>query len=143
MGWENCHLHQFILGKKFYRHPDSDDDYPGENMMDELEFTLQDLAPKKGAKLKYEYDFGDSWIHLVQVKEIIEDDSKYPECLAGENACPPEDVGGMWGYANMLEALKAPKHPQHETFQEWLGGKFDPKAFDLKEVNRALKRFKY
>ncbi|WP_299410631.1 plasmid pRiA4b ORF-3 family protein [Acaryochloris sp. IP29b_bin.148] len=63
----------------------------------------------------------------------------YPVCLAGKRACPPEDCGGDWGYAHLLKVLKNPRHPQYEERMEWLGSEFDPKAFDLAEVNQALR----
>ena len=144
MGWFNCHLHQYIFGKQYYGVPSPDNDDFGFEILDEKKFTLRDLAPKKGSKLKYEYDSGDSWIHLLKVEQVILDDPefKHPVCLGGENACPPEDVGGVWGYESMLKALNDPKHPEYKEFLEWVGGKFDPYAFDLNKVNIALKRIK-
>ena len=64
----------------------------------------------------------------------------YPVCLAGERACPPDDCGGVWGYADLLEALADPKHPEHEWLTEWAGGPIDPEAFDRDEVNKQLAR---
>jgi Plasmid pRiA4b ORF-3-like protein len=58
----------------------------------------------------------------------------------GKRACPPEDCGGVWGYASFLEALHDPEHPEHEEMLEWIGGEFDPEAFDLDEVNVELQR---
>jgi hypothetical protein len=75
------------------------------------------------------------------VEEILpaEKDVKYPVCLAGKRACPPEDCGGPWGYQDLLEALGNPKHERHEELSEWVGGKFDPEDFNLKAVNERLK----
>src|SRR5919108_5111185 len=64
--------------------------------------------------------------------------SATPVCLTGKRACPPEDCGGIWGYAGFLEAMHDPQHPEHEEMLEWAGGEFDPEAFDLDEVNREL-----
>ena len=61
---------------------------------------------------------------------------RYPVCVAGERACPPEDCGGVWGYADFLEAIRDPKHEEHESMLEWIGGQFDPEAFDVDELNR-------
>jgi len=140
MGWQDCHLHQFIVGKTRYSLPT---DY-GMEKMDEREFSLREIAPNKGAKLKYEYDFGDSWIHIIQVQQVIADKSgfSHPECLGGENACPPEDIGGVWGYAELQEILKNPKREEYEHYRDWAGPGFDPAAFNLKKVNAALKRIK-
>jgi len=144
MGWEHCHLHQFIAGKTFYGESNSDEDDYGMEMLNERKFTLRDLAPKKGSKLKYEYDFGEGWMHLLKVEQVITDEPGFSgaECLGGENACPPEDVGGVWGYAELQEALKNPKHEEYEHYREWVGPDFDPSAFDLKKVNASLKRIK-
>ena len=64
---------------------------------------------------------------------------RYTVCLAGARACPPEDVGGIPGYENFLEAMRDPKHPEHKQYLEWIGGNFDPEAFDIDEVNRLLR----
>jgi hypothetical protein len=90
----------------------------------------------------YEYDFGDSWEHEVALEKILEKDPnlKTPVCLDGAMACPPEDCGGIRGYYDYLAALADPKHPEHEEIREWMGEKFDPAKFDLKKINRSLKR---
>jgi len=148
MGWTDSHLHQFIVGKTYYGTPDPDFEDYGMEMLDEQDFTLLDLAldlaPKKGSKLKYEYDFGDGWMHILKVEQVIPDEPGFSaaECLSGENACPPEDFGGVWGYAELQETLKNPKHGEYENLREWVGPGFDPAAFDLKKVNSLLKRIK-
>jgi hypothetical protein len=90
----------------------------------------------------YEYDFGDGWEHGIQLEKIVgpEPGVHYPRCLAGRRACPPEDCGGVWGYAELLEILADPRHPEHAERLEWLGGPIDPEAFDPDEVNNLLKR---
>jgi hypothetical protein len=92
----------------------------------------------------YEYDFGDRWDHELVIEKILplEAGKHYPACLAGKRACPPEDCGGIWGYAGSLEAIHDPKHPEHEEMLEWVGGEFDPDAFDVDEVNTGLQRLK-
>ena len=97
------------------------------------ELDLQNSQPVK-------YDFGDSWEHelLVEKRLPLEAGKRYPVCLTGKRACPPEDCGGIWGYASLLEAIRDPEHPEHEEMLEWVGGEFDPEAFDLDEVNREL-----
>jgi len=109
-------------------------------MRDEQEVTLGHVAPGEGSKFRYEYDFGDSWLHRVQVEKVLppELDWDYPVCIKGRRACPPEDVGGIWGYYHFLEAIQDPEHEEHEEYLEWVGGEFDPEAFDLEETNRAL-----
>ena len=139
MGWENCHLHQFIVGREFYG--ELDPEYLCE-MHDESRALLQDIAAEEGDKFKYEYDFGDSWLHTVLVEKIVEPERgvKLPVVIKGSRACPPEDVGGPWGYELFLEAMKDPEHPEHEMYTGWIGGEFDPEAFDLPGVNKTLRK---
>ena len=142
MDWEDYHLHQFIVGKRpfwvFYGAPDPD--YVDEEMKDEQQAKLNQIVTGEKFKFVYEYDFGDSWEHLLVVEKILPVDhqQQYPVCIKGKRACPPEDVGGVWGYAMFLEALANPEHPDHEMYTEWVGGEFDPEHFDLDEINRRL-----
>lgn len=78
------------------------------------------------------------------VEKILpsEEDQPYPRCLTGKRACPPEDCGGPWGYAEFLEALADPAHESHASLLEWLGGNFDPAAFDLAAINAKLKKLR-
>jgi len=83
----------------------------------------------------------DLWVERV-IKD--EPDLRFPVCIDGAGACPPEDSGGIWGYQRMLEALKNPADEEHEIYVDWLGGsRFDPAAFDLARVNRRLKKLKF
>ena len=136
MGWSNCHLHMFHVGKTRYapRTPDWDD------VEDERKVILRDIAPKAKAKFYYEYDMGDSWMHEIRVEKITQLESGFqkPECLAGAGACPPEDCGGIGGYEDMLAALRDPKHEQHDEMVEWIGEDFNPEEFDLVQANKAL-----
>ena len=101
---------------------------------------MQDVLPRKGAKLLYQYDFGDGWEHLIKVVAIrpSEPGEKAPRCLDGERACPPEDCGGPYGYPELLAAIADPKHPNHADLAEWIGDDIDCEAFDLSEVNGIL-----
>jgi hypothetical protein len=98
------------------------------------------MTPTKNERFDYEYDFGDGWEHRILVEKILplEPGRAYPVCIKGRRACPPEDVGGTWGYAAFLDAIGDPEHPEHDSYLEWIGGEFDPEAFDLDEVNDAL-----
>jgi len=111
---------------------------------DEATFTLGQLCPKVKSKLTYEYDFGDGWEHTIEVQKIVEPEPgvEYPVCLGGKKACPPEDCGGIWGYYELLETIADPKADDHEDMVEWLGGDFDPDAFDLDEVNTILAKWR-
>jgi Plasmid pRiA4b ORF-3-like protein len=89
----------------------------------------------------YEYDFGDGWEHVVLLEKVLppEQGVDYPRCTAGKRACPPEDVGGVWGYESFLETIRDPSHPEHDDMLEWAGGEFDPEQFDLNAANEALR----
>ena len=133
MGWENYHLHQFSIGG-----PDPDF---GSETKNDHKVTLRQLVPQEKTRFAYEYDFGDSWEHEILVEKILprKPRARYPVCVAGKRACPPEDCGGIWGYPEFLKAIRNRRHPEHREMLEWIGGSFDPEAFDLKEINRALR----
>jgi hypothetical protein len=139
MGWTDSHLHQFKLRDTYYGVPHPD--YFHE-VKDEKTARLNQLVSRPKAKLVYEYDFGDSWEHEIVLEKALppEPGVQYPVCITGKRACPPEDCGGVWGYAGFLEAVQNPDHPEHGDMMEWIGGSFDPEAFDLDAVNRALRR---
>jgi hypothetical protein len=141
MGWRDYHLHLFMIAGEEYGDPGLDEfgDWPLKN---EARYKLSQLIPGEGFRFHYEYDFGDSWRHLLLVEKILPagPDARQPLCLKGKRACPPEDVGGAWGYEGFLEALRDPGHSEHEVFLEWVGGEFDPEAFDLDKVNDVLRR---
>lgn len=144
MGWTNSHLHQFVSGGTCYGMTDPEMLDMGPEMLDEKRYTVADLAPAARKKFGYEYDFGDGWEHEVTLEKILPPDPafKHPVCLAGANACPPEDCGGIGGYYNLLETLADPEHPDHEDLQDWIGGEWDPTYFDLEETNGILKQIK-
>jgi hypothetical protein len=148
MGWTNSHLHQFLIGELYYSDPASGlNEYAEEQRtLDESRAILSQLAPHKGGRFSYEYDFGDSWHHEIRVEKIQAPDPSWQtfvECLGGARACPPEDCGGAPRYEQLLETLKHPKSEQYEEIMDWLGGSFDPEAFDLQEVNRYLRKLKW
>jgi hypothetical protein len=144
MGWTDSHLHQFIDPPLVYSVP-SGEDFPGlVEQLDERRFRLAELARHEKASFIYEYDFGDGWAHEVVVEKIVPAGpaKQRAVCLAGENACPPEDCGGIGGYYELLEAVNNPKHEAHQQMLDWLGEPFDPGRFDLQAVNAALRRLK-
>lgn len=141
MGWTNSHLHQFIIDGQYYSIPSPEDWSP---VIDERRHSLSKIVPNGKRKFVYEYDFGDSWEHEIVIEKILspEADVKYPVCHKGKRACPPEDVGGIWGYASFVEAIHDPHHEEHDSYLTWIGGAFDPEAFNLDEINQALRRVK-
>jgi hypothetical protein len=137
LGWTNSHLHEFVIGGVRYSDPDPDMDE--DLQQDERNVLLQKALGMDARCFDYVYDFGDDWHHAV----VIEDQHvnvKRPasfRCDDGENACPPEDVGGALRYADFLAAIADPAHEEHVAFREW-SGSFDPRRFDLAATNRAL-----
>ncbi len=140
MGWTDSHLHEFTIGNKRYT------EYP-ESKEDGLacgRYRLGVLIKQKGRTFRYLYDFGDSWEH-----ELVLEESCYfnPElrtelaCLDGQRACPPEDVGGVPGYYEFLNALKDPNHEEHESYTEWSGGNFDSERFESESINWELMKY--
>jgi len=141
MGWTNSHLHQFVKNRNYYTVRFPDDHFWDE--MDNVDYKfmiISDLLKKEKERITYEYDFGDSWHHQIILEKIlpVSETINYPVCIKGKMNCPPEDVGGVWGYDSMLEILKQPDHEEYESFIEWLGGEFDPEHFDIEEVNELL-----
>lgn len=143
MGWANYHLYRFeAIGMQFGE-PDPENEFYGLKMKDSKRTKLSKVAPLEKAKFSYEYDFGDSWEHEVLVEKILpaEAGMRSPVCIAGKRACPPEDCGGIWGYAHLLEVIHDPGHEEHDEMMEWLGGRFDAEEFDLDEINRKLRGY--
>lgn len=139
MGWEDCHLHQFEIGRKKYGPPEAES---GEKEIDESSAALCDVL-REGMTFHYRYDFGDSWSHTVEVEKVMrpEKGRRYPVCLEGARPCPPEDCGGVYGYEEFLAAINDPDHERHEELLDWIGDEpWDPELFDQDYVNRRLKR---
>jgi len=143
MGWEHAHLHEFEVNGVRYGLPDPDFDPAfGAETLDESRASLTVLL-NVGDVAEYVYDFGDNWRHRLTVEAIStpERGVRYPRCVAGQGACPPEDVGGVGGYEQFLRALADPTDPEHAERVEWWGSdRFDPALFDLGEANTALRR---
>ena len=145
MGWTNSHLHQFEING--VRHGDPELIYEGwedeEPPINSRRLKISKIVPKDGKRFSfdYEYDFGDGWEHEVVFEGCLraEKGTRYPLCLEGERACPPEDVGGTGGYEEYLEAVANPKHEEHKSFMEWRGP-FDPEEFDAKAATKEMRK---
>ena len=140
MGWEDTHLHQFVIQDERYGAPHKNDEGP-RKMRDERKHKLGDMVPAEGSEFRYEYDFGDDWQHVLLIEKILspQENVRYPLCLAGARACPPEDVGGISGYENFLQAIRDSKQPEHDELLAWVGGAFDPEEFDVDQINQKLR----
>lgn len=140
MGWTNSHLHHFeVDGRILSPQPDTVDEFLArEENEDYSGLRLADLKLQKGQRFSYLYDFGDDWLHQIEVEEASPVALYVPVCIQGARACPLEDSGGVPGYEGVLEARADPKHPEHNEIREWVGDHFDPEAFDLAAVNARL-----
>lgn len=140
-GWWNSHLHEFVVAGESYGESFPDADF---HVRSARRLKLAQAAPKVGDRFLYEYDFGDGWRHEIKVETIEPPEAgvRYPRCTHGKRRAPPEDVGGPPGYQHFLEALADPDHDEHEEYLEWVGGSFDPNAFDLEEINAKLRRIR-
>lgn len=144
MGWEESHLFLFKVGHLEFVYPDhwEEDAY---KFQDAERATLGDLIPRyvpEGKSFRYTYDMGDGWNHEIKVEKILTESGHNPPYLVtGARACPPEDVGGIPGYAYFLEAINDPQHEEHESYMTWIGGSFDPDDFDPERINQEFKTY--
>ena len=135
MGWEGIHLYQFGLRSRRYGSWEVSASSP--------DVTLAALKLRRGARFTYEYDLNIPWRHEVRIEENrleAAPGKAYPTCVAGDGACPPEDCGGPWGFAEFLEAMADPKHEDHRDMKAWIGGRFDPGKFSVEAVNKEMRR---
>jgi Plasmid pRiA4b ORF-3-like protein len=139
MRWTNSHLHQFVVQRHRISNPRSS---VGTKIANENRTRLGELIWAVGARLLYEYDFGDGWQHELLLEEVLIGDETFQQtCVAGKRCCPPEDCGGPHGFAEILQALQDANHPSHEEVCEWLGD-YVPESFSADEINRRLHRRK-
>ena len=142
MGWLDYHLHEFEIASPTTGElerigiPDDafDDEQPA---LPSWGLQISDYFSSEYPRATYTYDFGDDWLHTVTLRGVVErvPRMKYPRCVAGKRACPPEDCGGESGYEGFLDAIQNPQHEEHDSMLEWVGGSFDPEAFDAKSVH--------
>ena len=134
MGWTNSHLYEIRARDVGWGIVDPD---WGDGPLDARKAKLADVLEDVGVKtLRYLYDFGDGWEHTIKIERL--DDPMpgvlYPRLTEAKGRCPPEDVGGHWGYAELLEAFKDSEHERHAEMLEWLGTEFDPNAIDAEAL---------
>ena len=141
MGWEDCHLHQFVVNGKHF----------GEATHDDLDMEIEDEDGIRSARSYDGQEHSPDRLR-VRLRRLLaardrpgenpgtRAEVKYPRCVEGARACPPEDVGGIWGYAEFLEAISDPSHEDHADMVDWIGGKFDPEKFSVDEVNKELRK---
>ncbi len=148
-GWAGYHLSQFTKGGVDYTSKENIEesfDFGYQRSIDEMTVTVEDVLPQKGSTISFEYDFGDGWIHNVRVTSVSDEPLKDEDiCVtSGKGACPPEDVGGVWGYSQMLDILsgKVDDPEEKASYEEWLGLRkgesYDPEEFDLEMANEDV-----
>lgn len=141
MGWTNSHLHQFEIDGIFYTAPRfMDGDF---GAVDYSGIRLSGLVSEHGEnlKLRYQYDFGDCWEHDIALETVgkTQPGERYSLCTGGDRACPPEDVGGVHGFADYVQAITNPDHEEYEDYLEW-NGPYDPAAFDTSRATRRMRK---
>jgi hypothetical protein len=142
MGWLDYHLHEFRIVPAPRRRSiiigiPSEEFFPGQRPTQPgWEVPILRHLSAKGTRAEYLYDFGDGWKHVVEVEDLIprEPGHSYPQCIDGRRKCPPEDVGGVWGYEKFLSAIRDPRHEEHESCLTWVGGSYNPDDFDPSAV---------
>jgi hypothetical protein len=145
MGWENAHLHRFEVpateGERWASIVD--ELYADQGEVRETDVRIDEVLAEPDDVLVYEYDFGDSWIHVLRVESERDRGSDDPLAAVtdGERACPPEDVGGVYGYRHIVAALAGEIEPDEELeyLLEGLEG-YDPDAFDLSRADSWVRR---
>lgn len=145
-GWYNSHLYEFSPNGLCSYPAISIPEYSEEEISDSNKVKLSEIFENKRQKFMYVYDFGDNWEHEIILEKITKDYGKFAECIDGKGACPPEDCGAFWGYADLKKIMKNPKHPEYSETKEWLGlsknKTWDAKKFDLEKVARKVRRVK-
>ena len=140
MGWTNSHLYEIRGGGVGWSAPDPDAGWGGD-FMDARKARLGDILEDIGTKsLKYLYDFGDGWEHTIKIERLIDPEPGmlYPRLIEAKGHCPPEDVGGPWGYGELLEALADPSHERHGELKEWLADDFNPHVVNIDWLSKDV-----
>jgi hypothetical protein len=136
MGWEDMHMYAFVIDGEDYGDPRRG----GDCEYDSRSVSLSEIVEQGDTRFRYGYDFGDDWEHSIEIEKTLpaEEGVKYPRCVGGKRACPPEDCGGPYGYPDFLDRIQDPKHEEHEEALDWVGDEFDPERFDLNRTNEDL-----
>ncbi len=139
MDWQDYHLHDFTIEGRAYGDPEVDEE---DRLVDDRTVRLRNLDLAIGDRIEYAYDFGDNWQHVLELEDKTPPSAEavYPQCVGGEGSAPPEDVGGVSGYQEFLEALFDPAHEEHDHMKLWVGRPFDPRAFSVSAANERLRK---
>lgn len=137
IGWTNSHLHLFEADSTIFAPLEFEIEAKDSRIV-----KLEDILKKEGSAIRYEYDFGDGWVHTLTLEKIVQFDGELfiTQCIGGGRSGPPEDCGGVFGYQQMLEVLRNPQHEDYWGLKEWLGRSYHPEKFDLNKVNKQLQK---
>ena len=142
-GWWDCHLHEFLIGGLSYRDAEAcEPEFEGDaRSFDGSTVRFLDFDRREHFRFLYVYDFGDNWEHVIEFERLLALDPKprTASCIDGARARPPEDVGGVNGYAAFLDIIADPENPEHRETKRWAGGQFDPEWFDREMTDRAVR----
>lgn len=147
MGWQNYHLFEFNLDG--YRvgiieESEKGNGYGSDQVLDASAVKIADILSGDKETFKYNYDFGDCWMHEISLERMLEKEPKviYPLCIEGQYSCPPEDCGGISGFYHILDIIQNKEHPEYKETRQWVGKKYDPDNFDRNKVNRKLRQLR-
>ena len=139
-GWTNSHLFAFEVADRIYAEPLLDDDAFGQRVYRADGIRMKSLVERQVERFVYVYDFGDDWRHAISIEACRdgEADVDYPAFVDGERCGPPEDVGGVGGFTEFLEAVLDPLHEEHGETVTWYGKPFDPHDIDESRIRQVL-----
>lgn len=141
MGWCGYHLFSFEFYHLNLRFEESMEEEPlwcKDDIQEASEYLI-DTFLEAQKWFSYIYDFGDNWEHRVTVEKVLMDYGKnYPVVVKYKGETPYEDCGGIYGYYDLLEILKNPKHKEYKNMKAWTEGHFTSRPYDLEKVNQEL-----
>lgn len=143
MRWQDYHLHEFIVGEKVYGVPYPEDVFDERRVYKEKGMRLATLIERGLLDFLYVYDFGDNWRHRVTIGDVRQGERgvEYPRFVAGARRAPPEDVGGITGFEEFLEAMADPEHEQFQQMLDWYGDVFDPEDIEKLWITMVIENF--
>jgi hypothetical protein len=143
MRWRDSHLHEFEVGEKIYGVPDPEDAFDDRKVYQAKSIRLGTLIDRGVREFLYLYDFGDNWRHRIIVLEVRQGDpgNEYPRFVAATRRAPPEDVGGISGFAEFLETMSDPENDEHDRMVEWYGKRFDPEDIEERWIRMIIDDF--
>lgn len=143
MLWQDAHLFEFVVGEHVYGEPFPEDGVLDRKVSQAKNTRLKSLIDRGVDRFVYVYDFGDNWRHHIIIEAVRQGDDKtdYPAFVGGARRAPPEDVGGISGFEEFLQAVTDPRHVDHDRMLEGCGGSFDPEDIDERHILMIIGNF--